>query len=61
LSTKQNLQACEFLMNFEILPKHFGTVTQCLVDPAVPVMITTKSLETSQKPNFWTQNDVDRF
>ena len=37
----------EFLMNFRILCKHFGTATQRSVDPRVPVLLTTKSLETS--------------
>ena len=40
----------EFLMNLGILCKHFGTVTQCSVDPTLPVLLTAKPLETSQKP-----------
>ena len=44
----------EFLLNFGILLyKPFGTGTQCSVDPTVPVLLTAKPLETSQKPNFW--------
>ena len=39
-------------MNFGILCEHFGTVTQCLVEPTMPVLLTAKPLETSQKPNF---------
>ena len=31
----------------------FDTVTQCLVEPTVPVLLTAKHLETSQKPHFW--------
>ena len=37
-------------MDFGILCKHFGTVTQCSVNPTVPVLLTAKPLETSQKP-----------
>ena len=37
-------------MDFGALCKHFGTVTQCSVDPTVPVLLTAKPLETSQKP-----------
>ena len=32
-----------------ILYKHFGTVTQCSIVPTVPVLLTAKPLETSQK------------
>ena len=32
---------------------HFGTLTQCSVEPSVPVLLTAKPLETFQKPNFW--------
>ena len=32
----------KFLMNFGILCKYFGTVTQCLVDPTDPVLLTAK-------------------
>ena len=42
----------ELFLNFEILCKHFGTVPQCSVDPTVPVLLTTKSFETSQKLIF---------
>jgi hypothetical protein len=31
-------------MNFVILCKHFGTVTQCSVNPTVPVLFTEKPL-----------------
>ena len=34
----------EFLMNFGLLCKHFGIVTQCSVDPSVPVLLTAKPL-----------------
>ena len=43
----------ELSLNFGILCKHFGTVTQCSVEPTVSVLLTAKPLETSQKPNFW--------
>ncbi len=43
----------ELLLNFGILCAHFGTVTQCSVNPTVRVLFTAKALETSQKPNFW--------
>ena len=43
----------ELLLNFGILCKHFGTVTQSLVIPTVPVLLTAKPLETSLKPNCW--------
>ena len=42
----------ELSLNFGILSKYFGTVTQCSVDPTVPVLFTAKPFETSQKPNF---------
>ena len=32
---------------------HFGTLTQCSVEPSVPVLLTAKPLENFQKPNFW--------
>ena len=34
----------EFLMDFGVLCKHFGIVTQCLVDPTVPVLLTAKMI-----------------
>ncbi len=42
-------------MNFGILCKHFGTVTQCLVDPTVPVLLTANFGlgENFQKKNRW--------
>ena len=42
----------EIWMNFGGLRKHFGFVTQYLVDPTVPVLLTAKLLETSQKSKF---------
>ena len=41
----------EFWMAIGIICKHFGTVTQCSVHRTVPVLLTAKPLETSQKPN----------
>ena len=32
----------ELSLNYGILCKHFGTVTQCLVNPRVPVLLTAK-------------------
>ena len=36
----------ELLLNFGNLRKHFGTVTQCSVDPTMPVLLTAKPLHT---------------
>ena len=36
MSTKNQVNRTEFWMNFGILCAHFGTVTQCSVEPKVP-------------------------
>ena len=40
LLSSQYFKHCKLLMNFGILCKHFGTVTQCSVYPTVPVLLT---------------------
>ena len=40
LFVHENIINVKLLMNFGILCKHFGTVTQCSVDPTVPVLLT---------------------
>ena len=38
------LTVAAFLLDFGVLCKHFGTVTQCSVDPTVPVLLTAKMI-----------------